>query len=77
LAYTGEGVTLEVEDDGKGFDTSLPPPVGHFGLTGMRERVNKIHGWFSLTSTPGKGTKIEVSMPYSSPEALAGEPDLP
>ena len=77
LAYTGEGVTLEVEDDGKGFDTSLPPPVGHFGLTGMRERVNKIHGWFSLTSTPGKGTKIEVSMPYTSPEALAGEPDLP
>jgi signal transduction histidine kinase len=73
LAYTKEGITLEVEDNGSGFDTSLPPPVGHFGLMGMRERANKIHARFSLTSTPGQGTKIHVYMPYTSPEAVTRE----
>jgi signal transduction histidine kinase len=73
LAYAKEGVTLEVEDNGSGFDTSLPPPVGHFGLMGMRERANKIHARFSLTSTPGQGTKIHVYMPYTSPEAVTRE----
>ena len=77
LAYSEEGVTLKVEDNGSGFDTSLPPPVGHFGLTGMRERANKIHARFSLDSTPGRGTKIEVYMPYTSPEAGLRERKFP
>lgn len=70
LAYTGEGVDLELEDNGAGFDTSVPAPPGHFGLIGMRERANKIHAAFSLVSAPGGGTRIRVSLPYASPEAL-------
>jgi signal transduction histidine kinase len=77
LAYAKEGITLEVEDNGSGFDTSLAPPVGHFGLTGMRERANKIHAQFSLTSTPGQGTKVHVYMPYTSPEAVTRERKFP
>ena len=70
LCYTPEGVALEIEDHGCGFDANQPPPVGHFGLTGMRERANKIQAQFSLTSNPDTGTKIRLHLPYSSPEAL-------
>ncbi len=70
LTYTQEGVTLEINDNGSGFDSGKAPPVGHFGLTGMRERANKIQARFTLTSNPGSGTTIHVYLPYSSPEAL-------
>jgi signal transduction histidine kinase len=73
LNYSPESVTLEVEDNGNGFDSSKAPPPGHFGLTGMRERANKIQGQFSLISNPGAGTIIRVHLPYSSPEALPRE----
>lgn len=73
LSYTTEGVTLEMEDNGCGFDSSKAPPAGHFGLTGMRERANKIQAQFSLISNPGTGTKVRVHLPYSSPEALPRE----
>jgi signal transduction histidine kinase len=69
LVYDSEGVTLEIEDDGNGFDTTRPPPVGHFGLTGMRERANKILAEFSIRSAPGTGTTLRVHLPWSSPEA--------
>ena len=69
LAYSEEGFTLKLEDNGSGFDAGLLTPAGHFGLIGMRERANKIHARFSLSSTPGHGTTIEVHMPYTSPEA--------
>lgn len=74
LAYTNDSVMLELEDNGSGFDTSLPTPAGHFGLTGMRERANKIHARFSLVSSPGHGTKIQVCLPNTSPEAIPVSP---
>jgi signal transduction histidine kinase len=70
LTYSAEGVALEIEDNGGGFDASQLAPVGHFGLIGMAERANKIQAQFSLTSSPGSGTKIRLYLPYSSPEAL-------
>lgn len=70
LNYSAEGVALEIEDNGGGFDTSQLVPVGHFGLIGMAERANKIQAQFSLTSNPGSGTKIRLYLPYSSSEAL-------
>ena len=70
LTYSAEGVALEIADNGCGFDASQAVPVGHFGLTGMAERANKIQAQFSLISNPGSGTKIRLYLPYSSPEAL-------
>ena len=77
LRYSLDGFTLEVEDNGHGFDSTQPPPVGHFGLTGMRERANKIQAHFFLSSNPDTGTKIRVYLPYSSPEALPIERKFP
>ena len=61
LAFTPEGVTLAVADDGIGFD-----PDGHhegFGLLGMRERAQRIGARLVVTSVPGQGTRIETLLP--------------
>lgn len=57
-----ERVRLVIEDDGAGFDTSAPVPAGHFGLLGIRERVQKLGGEFHLRSEPGKGATVEVTV---------------
>jgi len=54
---------LAIEDDGAGFDPNAPVPAGHFGLIGMRERVEKLGGEFHLRSESGKGTTVEVVVP--------------
>jgi signal transduction histidine kinase len=69
LTYDSEAVTLEINDDGNGFDPTRKPPAGHFGLVGMRERANKIHADFSIESTSGSGTTLRVRLPWTSPVA--------
>ncbi|MEZ0259019.1 MAG: sensor histidine kinase [Chthoniobacter sp.] len=66
LEYTTEAVTLEVRDDGRGFDPAAPAPRGHFGILGIRERANKIHAALSLDSAPGAGTTIRAVVPITT-----------
>jgi signal transduction histidine kinase len=56
---------LSVQDDGSGFDTgkTIPLEVGHYGLTGMRERAERIGGRLTLTSQLGEGTQLLVEVP--------------
>jgi two-component system sensor histidine kinase UhpB len=49
---------LMVEDDGRGFDTSLQSRG--YGLAGMQERVEGLMGNMKISSVPGQGTRIEV-----------------
>jgi len=59
-------VVMTVVDDGVGFDTARIPsfvPSGHFGVAGMRERVELTSGEYLLESTAGAGTRITVRMP--------------
>jgi signal transduction histidine kinase len=63
LEFTPETISLEVRDDGCGFDTNAPAPRGHFGMLGIRERVNKLQGTIQTHSEPGKGTRIHVVVP--------------
>jgi PAS domain S-box-containing protein len=58
------GVTLVIEDDGRGFDPDLAP-AGHFGLIGMRERADMIGAAFRVDSEPGGGTRIVVIAPVA------------
>jgi len=55
-------VTLEVRDNGRGFDPAGPFP-GHFGLRSMQERALKMGGTLTIRSAVGQGTCIEVRMP--------------
>lgn len=69
LEYNADVVTLEVRDDGRGFDPTAPAPRGHFGILGIRERANKIHAVLTLDSAPGAGTTIRVVVPFAALEA--------
>ncbi len=66
LTFTEEDVTLRVRDDGIGFVvperfTDLAR-AGHFGLMGMRERIQLVGGRLSVASTPGRGTTVEARL---------------
>lgn len=66
LAYEGSIVSVEVRDNGRGFDPgSMLAQAGHFGLSGMRERADKIAGQLLIESNPGQGTRIRVQVPAS------------
>jgi signal transduction histidine kinase len=64
LKSADEHISIEVVDDGKGFDVeaALAKP-GAFGLTGMKERVALLGGDLRIRSRPGKGTRIRVRLP--------------
>lgn len=65
LRYGLEALSLWVRDDGSGFDTEriIPLGVGHYGLTGMRERAERIGGRLTLKSALGEGTELLVEVP--------------
>ncbi|HKZ83644.1 MAG TPA: GAF domain-containing sensor histidine kinase [Anaerolineae bacterium] len=60
-------VTLSIRDDGRGFDPeaalSRERDREHFGLKGMRERIEALGGSCTIDSTPGHGTTINVRLP--------------
>ncbi|QNP47849.1 sensor histidine kinase [Diaphorobacter aerolatus] len=58
-------VTVQVRDDGTGFDTHLVSPAAH-GLAGMHHRVEAAGGRLTVTSTPGEGTLVSATLPHSS-----------
>ena len=68
LNYGTSQLALRVADDGGGFDAGreIPLGIGHYGLTGMRERTERIGGSFSLKSAPGKGTELLITVPFSA-----------
>jgi signal transduction histidine kinase len=59
--------TLSIRDDGRGF--AVPQSLGelarrgHFGLVGIRERVESLHGRLEITSAPGEGCQVQVEIP--------------
>jgi signal transduction histidine kinase len=55
---------MQVVDDGCGFDSSMPAN-GHYGIVGMRERIEHLGGKFVLHSVPGEGTHLEVAVPLT------------
>lgn len=62
--------TLRIRDDGRGFDleTALARERDreHFGLKGIRERIEVLGGSCTIDSAPGHGTTIDVSLPVVS-----------
>ena len=57
----GQGaLELHIRDDGRGFDSSQPPPPGHYGLSMMRERADSVGALLTITSQPGHGTELII-----------------
>lgn len=75
-------MVLEVTDDGTGFDPALDDPAAApggtaasggptgFGLAGMRERAELLGGKLELSSAPGRGTTVRLSVPLSPPPSV-------
>src|ERR1022692_2183349 len=57
------GLNVSVHDDGVGFTPQDPRKLNSFGLLGLRERASMLGGQAIVTSSPGKGTRVEVSFP--------------
>ncbi len=55
-------IQLTVSDDGVGFRPDEVNGTGHFGLAGMRERAQSAGGKLSITSGPGKGTTVQLTV---------------
>jgi signal transduction histidine kinase len=62
----GEDVKLRIRDDGRGMPPASRRPLGvdaGLGLVGLRERVSQSGGRLMISSRPGRGTVIQVSIP--------------
>lgn len=66
LKTTGEGMYIEVSDDGAGFDLGETPSQGHYGLAIMEERAQMVKGELRLSSAPGFGTQVTVHLPQAA-----------
>ncbi|WP_327244263.1 sensor histidine kinase [Streptomyces sp. NBC_01320] len=66
LSFMGDELTLDVRDDGCGFDPAALPPhsgAGGFGLRGMRARAERIAGTVEVETEPGRGTAVCARVP--------------
>lgn len=63
LTNTPNGIDLQVSDDGKGFDIEQAARKKRLGLISMKERLRLVNGKISISSKPGYGTQIDVSIP--------------
>jgi ligand-binding sensor domain-containing protein len=65
LRHESGRVRLRVSDNGCGFDvqSALSNVAGHYGVVGMRERAARLGGALELTSSPQRGTLVDVHVP--------------
>lgn len=70
LMCVGPELVLQVEDDGRGFTLSQDQGEAiqraQWGLVGIQERVSLVGGKATLLSTPGRGTRLEITVPLSA-----------
>ena len=63
-----DSVVFEVADNGQGFDPADTHEKGGLGLISMQERATKIGGQLTISSVPGEGTKVTISVPLTGPD---------
>ena len=71
LQLVNGDLVLEVTDDGRGFDTQAAEKKGTFGLLGIKERTAMMGGRYTVSSSPGNGTTITVSVPLKANHSKA------
>jgi PAS domain S-box-containing protein len=65
LRTEGDFLSLDVEDDGRGFEPRELAESKGLGVVGMRERAELIGGTLAIRSRPGEGTSVRLTVPLS------------
>lgn len=78
LEYAQNELRLNINDDGVGFDTERLKQRGEdissgFGLISMKERVDLLNGEMNIGSEPGKGTRLNIALPFMQDEGVTNE----
>ena len=63
LFRDGGSLTLEITDNGKGFDPCTLETSSRLGVVGMRERARSFGGWVEIDSRCGSGTTVMLQIP--------------
>jgi PAS domain S-box-containing protein len=72
LRGDAEGIHLNIEDAGAGFDMTALERKAGLGFVSMRERLRVLRGGVHIDSAPGRGTRIDVLIPASSLTTMPG-----
>ncbi|MBF8266914.1 MAG: multi-sensor signal transduction histidine kinase [Dehalococcoidia bacterium] len=74
LAYTGQAVSLQVQDDGPGFDVEEALQAKRVGgLMSMRRRADILGGQFEIISSLSQGTRVSVLVPVNGNNRKGGQ----
>jgi signal transduction histidine kinase len=71
LFALADEVTLEVSDNGPGFDSASLEVTAGFGVRGLIERARGLGGWAEVSSSPGRGTTVMFSIPPAATSDVA------
>jgi signal transduction histidine kinase len=63
IDYQRNWIRVLIQDDGVGFNPMKVNPADHYGLVGMRERLQIVGGKIRITSRPDTGTKLIIQLP--------------
>jgi two-component system, NarL family, nitrate/nitrite sensor histidine kinase NarX len=69
FTWTHSSLTIDLRDDGLGFNPQAGRQEGHFGLAIMQERSRDLQGDLTVISRAGAGTSISLALP------LGGQPN--
>lgn len=78
IAEDRAALTLEVSDNGRGIQGAELEKPKSFGLKGLQERARMAGGWLDISSQPGRGTAITLTVPMDdAPDQPPNEEDNP
>ncbi len=76
--HNGQGISIRIEDDGIGFRQTAVASEGRgLGMKTMQERAALLGGNCKITSTPGKGTQVEIWVPNGLMSNVTVFADMP
>lgn len=71
LFWENTDILLRIADSGVGFDPSNPDTSKGIGMISMRERLRQVSGDLRVVSSPNRGTRLEVRVPFGRISASA------